>query len=165
VSTVPSSTNAGSLAVTRGHPIRTCCAGCGKMQRMTQSSKRDRTTRFRRRLLLGASCALVASQLLACVSPTVPLPPPDLPEVVFLSDATLVRLVSLRGAQPNALIVVINRNEKLSREARVSGTLADGEGTWAVTLRADAGDILDITQELASGENSSPRSLVVPGRR
>jgi hypothetical protein len=69
-----------------------------------------------------------------------------------------VRLTSIDGAQPNALIVIVNRNERLPRDKRVSGTIADERGSWEATVIAASGDVLDISQE--SEATRSPTTTV-----
>ena len=98
--------------------------------------------------------ALVAALALACTSPTLPLPPPALPSYSVGVDAGTFRLSSVDGAEPNALIVIINRNENLPRGKRVSGTFADERGSWDAVVVAKVGDVLDVFQE--SGTTRSP---------
>lgn len=104
-----------------------------------------------RRLILALSvfCAL------ACTSPTLPLPPPVAPSITSGAEPNTFRLSSERGAQPNALIIVVNRNESLSREDRVNGTIADENGTWEVTVEGAVGDFVDIAQESDSARSAS----------
>ena len=104
-----------------------------------------------RRLLL----ALGASIALACTSPTLPLPPPAAPSIVTGTEPNTFRLTSENGAQPNALIIVVNRNESLTREERVNGTIADDQGTWEVTVKGAVGDFVDIAQESNSARSAS----------
>lgn len=106
--------------------------------------------------------ALAAAFLgIACASPTLPLPPPVAPVVTTGTEPDTYVLSSDRGAQPNALILVINRNEALSREQRVAGTFADDQGSWQLHVVAHEGDVLDVTQE-ADGDKSSSTSVTIP---
>ena len=98
--------------------------------------------------------ALAAAIALACTSPTLPLPPPALPTVSVDSDPTMFHLSSDRGAIPNALVVVVSRNESLSRAQRVAGTIADAQGSWDLDVHGRVGDVLDISQE--DGTTRSP---------
>ncbi len=98
--------------------------------------------------------ALALALGVACTSPTLPLPPPALPTVSVGSEPSTFRLKSDRGAIPNALIVVINRNESLPRSQRVEGTLADELGSWELEIAANVGDVVDISQE--DGATRSP---------
>jgi hypothetical protein len=95
---------------------------------------------------------------LGCTSPTLPLPPPALPTISVGTDPSTFHLRSERGAIPNALIVVVSRNESLARTERVSGTLADAQGSWELDVRGHVGDVLDVSQE--DGTTRSPATSV-----
>ena len=110
---------------------------------------------MRRIRLLGA---LVAALALACTSPTLPLPPPATPVISTGSSPDTFKLASIQGAEPNALIVIVNRDETLARDKRVTGTIADGQGSWDANVIAKVGDVLDISQE--SGTVRSPGTTV-----
>lgn len=102
-----------------------------------------------------AAIALAVSLGIACTSPTLPLPPPALPTVsIDGSEPNMFRLKSDKGALPNALIVVVNRNEALPRTQRVAGTIADELGSWELEVFANVGDVVDISQE--DGTTRSP---------
>lgn len=103
-----------------------------------------------RRWLLALAAALVV----ACTSPTLPLPPPTTPTITTGSEPDTVHLASVQGAEPNALIIVINRDTALAKNKRVSGTIADEVGSWDLDVAAKPGDVLDISQE--SGATRSP---------
>jgi hypothetical protein len=90
----------------------------------------------------------------ACTSPTLPLPPPAQPTVSVGSEPNTFHLKSDNGALPNALIVVVNRNESLPRNQRVVGTLADPQGSWELDVAGTVGDTVDISQE--DGTTRSP---------
>ncbi len=107
----------------------------------------------RRDWLRGAAVAVVFG--LGCTSPTLPLPPPSLPTVSAGSEPNTFRLKSDRGALPNALIVLVNRNESLPRSQRVAGTLADGEGSWELEMAGVAGDVVDLSQEDGTARSPS----------
>jgi hypothetical protein len=102
--------------------------------------------------------AALAALALACTSPTLPLPPPASPVISVGSEPDTFKLGSIEGALPNALIVIVNRNEELPPYKRVSGTIADAHGSWTAIVTARVGDLLDITQE--SGATSSPGTTV-----
>jgi hypothetical protein len=109
--------------------------------------------------LTGSAGAMtLAGSTLSCVSPTLPLPPPAAPIIATGTEPDTFKLTSVNGAIPNALIVVVNRNEALARDKRVSGTIADANGSWDVIVNAKVGDALDISQE--SGTTSSPPTTV-----
>jgi len=107
-----------------------------------------------RSVVLAAAAALA----LACTSPTLPLPPPALPSVTVGSTPGTYKLSSLQGTEPNALIIIVNRNTDLPRNKRVTGTIADGQGSWDVDVVANPDDTLDITQEV--GAVGSPVTTV-----
>jgi hypothetical protein len=98
--------------------------------------------------------AVAVSLGVACTSPTLPLPPPALPTVSVGSEPSTFHLKSDKGALPNALIVVVNRNEALPRTQRVSGTIADELGSWELDIVANVGDVVDVSQE--DGTTRSP---------
>ena len=105
-----------------------------------------------------ASLVGVTASSVSCVSPTLPLPPPAAPIISTGTEPDTFRLTSINGSLPNALIVIVNRNETLARDKRVSGTIADANGSWDATVVAKIGDALDISQE--SGTTSSPSTTV-----
>jgi hypothetical protein len=107
------------------------------------------------RWLVGAVGVLA----LSCTSPTLPLPPPTNPQVTAGADANHVHLSSVAGSEPNALIVVVNRNTDLARNLRVSGTIADDQGSWDLEVYAHANDTIDISQEV--GAVRSPSATIV----
>jgi hypothetical protein len=94
----------------------------------------------------------------ACTSPTLPLPPPSQPTIMVGSEPNTFRLSSDRGALPNALVIVVNRNESLPRDQRVAGTIADAHGSWALEVVGSVGDVVDISQE--DGTTRSPATTV-----
>jgi hypothetical protein len=95
----------------------------------------------------------------ACASPTLPLPPPELPTVVPATDGDHVRLVAqCGGAQPDAVIVIVNTNPQVQNDQAVSGSRADGCGAWDATVYAHSNDVLEITQEF--GTTRSPPVVV-----
>lgn len=87
----------------------------------------------------------------ACTSPTLPLPPPVAPTVTSGSTPDTVKLTAgPGGAEPNALIIVVNRNTDVPRDKRVAGTIADPQGAWDLEITAHPNDTLDISQELGT---------------
>jgi hypothetical protein len=65
------------------------------------------------------------------------------------------------GAEPNALIIVVNRNTDIPRDKRVAGTIADPQGAWDLEITAHPKDVLDISQELGT-TGSQGTTIVVP---
>jgi hypothetical protein len=110
------------------------------------------------RRLRGAFVAAGVVAIAACTSPTLPLPPPAEPLISIGSDPDHFKLTSIQGAEPNALVIIVNRREDLPRDQRVSGTIADEKGTWDAIVIAKTGDVLDISQE--SGSTQSPGTTV-----
>ena len=104
---------------------------------------------------LGASLLVGA---LACTSPTLPLPPPAAPIISVGSSPDTFKLASIQGVEPNALVIIVNRDDDLPRNKRVTGTIADENGSWDANVIAKAGDVLDISQE--SGSTRSPGTTV-----
>jgi hypothetical protein len=102
--------------------------------------------------------AALAALALACTSPTLPLPPPAAPTISNGLEPDTFKLSSVAGSEPNALIVIVNRDEALPRNKRVSGTIADAVGSWDAIVNAKVGDVLDIAQE--SGSTRSPATTV-----
>lgn len=96
--------------------------------------------------------------LAACTSPTLPLPPPTAPTIGVGIEPNTYVLRSDEGALPNALIIVVNRNESLAPHERVSGTIADEVGSWELAISGYAGDVVDISQE--DGTTRSPATTV-----
>jgi hypothetical protein len=103
-------------------------------------------------LLFAASLSVACAS--GCTSPTLPLPPPAAPLISIGSSPDTFKLESVQGAEPNALIVVVNRNEMLPRDKRVTGTIADEVGSWDVTVPGAKGDVLDISQESGTARSA-----------
>ena len=99
--------------------------------------------------------AAVTAFALACTSPTLPLPPPALPTVSVGIEPNKFKLSSVNGAEPNALIIVVNRDEELPRNKRVAGTIADAQGSWDLEVFAKSGDLLDVSQETGTTQSAS----------
>lgn len=96
--------------------------------------------------------------LFGCASPTLPLPPPNAPQFSPSSEPGKVHLRSTGGAEPNAVVVVINRSPDVPLNLRVGGAQADEHGSWETDVVAKQGDYLDITQEF--GSTRSPATTV-----
>jgi len=98
---------------------------------------------------------LVVVAVAACTSPTLPLPPPALPTISSGVEVDSYTLRSEQGSIPNALIVGINRNTTFAAEDRVSGTIADAQGTWQMTVLGKPQDLIDLTQDNGTGTSPS----------
>jgi uncharacterized membrane protein YdfJ with MMPL/SSD domain len=106
----------------------------------------------------AVACALAVALTASCASPTLPLPPPSIPSITASAQAGKVHLSSKNGAQANAIIVIVNRDQNLPPDQRVTGTEADDFGSWDAEVIATKGDVLDITEE--SGTTRSPSTTV-----
>ena len=93
-----------------------------------------------------------------CTSPTLPLPPPTAPSISVGTEPRTWNLRSTAGAQPNALIIAVNRNETLPRSERVTGTIADEQGSWELVIVGQTGDFIDVSQE-SGGASSAPTTV------
>ena len=114
----------------------------------------------RRAPLFRWTVAALALAAFGCNSPTLPLPPPAAPDVSAVSPGK-VHLSSVRGVEPNAIIVTYNRNPNVALGDRVYGAQADENGTWEQTITASPGDVVDLTQEFGS-TRSPPTSIQIP---
>lgn len=114
-----------------------------------------------RGLLAVARFAAAAVVLGACASPTLPLPPPMEPTIGPGTDADHVKLVvPCGGADPGAIIVIVNTNTSVPPDQAVSGSLVSDCGAWDASVYAHAGDFLSITQEIGN-ERSQPAVVEV----
>lgn len=128
-----------------------------------------RAARLCGRWLLAASVAaglagVGASPLAAtgCMSPTLPLPPPEMPSVTQGSEPNRYVLAGRQGsAEANAFIITFNLNPTLARDQRVAGTQADELGQWRVEIWAKPGDRVDLTQEVGTSRSPS-LSITIP---
>jgi hypothetical protein len=108
-------------------------------------------------LLLAAACVLTSS---GCLSPTIPLPPPDEPTITASNEPNKVWLAGA-GATPGAFIVVFNDNPGVPLAERVSGAQIDAKGNWSCLMRYGMlGETASLQQEVKE-ERSNPRSFIV----
>ncbi|MGA7120733.1 MAG: hypothetical protein WBY94_11580 [Polyangiaceae bacterium] len=100
--------------------------------------------------------ALAASPVLAlvmaCASPTLPLPPPEEVSVGLGPDADHVTLIGLCGGTPrNVFVVVINEGGSkvpVPLDQSVGGARTDPTcGKWDATVFAHSGDLLSVTYD------------------
>ncbi|HEY6462871.1 MAG TPA: hypothetical protein VIY73_22025 [Polyangiaceae bacterium] len=107
--------------------------------------------------LLSAGALLGVVVLgLACASPTLPLPPPMVPDQSPGVDLDHVKLSApCGGASPNAVIVIVNENGAVPDDQAVSGAVVTSCGSWDASVFAHTGDELEITQEIGT-ERSQP---------
>jgi hypothetical protein len=96
---------------------------------------------------------------LACASPTLPLPPPELPSQSVGVDADHITLSGACGSvQNDAVVVVINQGNLVPGDKAVSGAIATGCGQWDASVFAHTGDLLEVTQ--LAGAQTSPSTTV-----
>jgi hypothetical protein len=108
------------------------------------------------------SIALAVALTCACVAPTLPLPPPAAPEITSAgAPAGMVRVSSVQGAEPNAIIFIYNTDPGLPDNDRVGGSQADAEGSWQALVYGKSGDTLEIEQQY-QGTWSTPLDQTIP---
>lgn len=111
--------------------------------------------------MVGLVACVAASPLapLACLSPTLPLPPPEAPVIVPGADADHVELrAACTAAQPNAIMIIINTNTQVPNDLAVSGSRASNCGSWDATVYAHPNDTLQVIQQV--GDQASDATLV-----
>ncbi len=93
--------------------------------------------------------SLLAAGVLAvgCLSPTLPLPPPEVPTQQMV-DSTHVSLTSgCGGVQNKATVLVHNTTESAPGSTKIGDLFqATSCGSWSGTVFARAGDVLQLTQ-------------------
>jgi hypothetical protein len=98
------------------------------------------------------SALVVALFVVACLSPTLPLPPPEAPTVTMVDSEHVQLSAGCYGAQPSANIIVLNTTasaEVMSGEIDAgyeSGVIATPCGSWSMVVFARPTDQLSITQ-------------------
>ena len=106
-----------------------------------------------------AFVASLAAFAVACASPTLPLPPPDSPQLTAGGQPGIVHLHGNAGsAEPGALVLVINDNAGLTDRGVVSEVAPDG--SWDADIAAVNGDVLTITQGFGK-TSSTPLKVTV----
>jgi hypothetical protein len=91
---------------------------------------------------------LALGLVLACASPTLPLPPPQAPDQL-MTDADHVLLTSgCGGVEPSAFVTVLNTSLPASGEPLGVVLEATTCGSWSAKLYAHPTDVLDITQQV-----------------
>lgn len=114
-----------------------------------------------RGLLSIAPVGSLVALLVACASPTLPLPPPETPEVSSGVDTDHVSLSApCNGAEPGAVIVIVNTNTAVPDDEAVGGAIVGSCGSWDASMYAHAGDVLEITQEVGT-TRSQPLELQI----
>jgi hypothetical protein len=103
---------------------------------------------MRRRLVLLASVCLVS-----CLSPTLPLPPPDRPDVSAPDESGFVRLQGV--AAPQAEVIAWNHNTDL-----IAGQVTRDDSHYDFTMKAEANDFIELWYVVGSDESQSIRITV-----
>lgn len=104
-----------------------------------------------RRAVLTASLVLAG-----CLSPTLPLPPPDSPNISAVNDEGFVTLQGLPGgAEPEALVVALNQRTGNGVIER-----ADKLGQYTIVIAAQVGDTLTLWQ-VVGVDQSDIRQIII----
>jgi hypothetical protein len=109
--------------------------------------------RRRPRAGLVAVAALAALGLGSCISPTLPLPPPEAPESIQAVEDGTWRVGG--SCTPGAVVTVLNQVTGLG----VTIEDRDLDGRYAVTLEAEECDLASVTQ--ADEDGLSPETSFV----
>ena len=104
---------------------------------------------MRRLLLLTAGLCLVS-----CLSPTLPLPPPDRPAVSAPDSDGFVRLQGV--AAPQAEVIAWNHNNDL-----IAGQVTGDDSRYDFQIKAEVSDVIELWYVQGSEESQSIR-VVVP---
>jgi len=115
--------------------------------------------RIARRFLLLAGLTLALGQ--ACLSPTLPMPPPEEPQVTAGSEPDTV-LVSGRVPYAYSMVWAVNWSQaELDDPRAVGGDQSDDEGAYAFELRGREGEFCEIWYEY-HGDKSQIRQFEIP---
>lgn len=110
-----------------------------------------------RRLVATGSIAL----LVACASPTLPLPPPQDVSVVRVDSTHVALSATCNSAPPDVVLTILNDSFKDPTQAGAVA-VSDTCGAWAAeNVLASHGDVLTITYEQGS-QISQPAYVVAP---
>jgi len=117
-------------------------------------------TMLRRVLAVAPLVSLVL--VLACASPTLPLPPPELPHVGMGADADHVLLTATcGGAEGGATIIILNVSGSAPANDPGGLAVATSCGSWQAAVWAHKGDELTIYQDVG-GQSSQTTTMQVP---
>lgn len=101
-----------------------------------------------RRFVLVATASLALG---ACLSPTLPLPPPDRPDVSSPDANGLVRIQGVASA--NAEVIAWNHSSDL-----LAGQITGSDAAYDFTMRAKAQDVIELWY--VKGTDQSPSVTV-----
>lgn len=103
---------------------------------------------LRRLLLLTAGLAAAS-----CLSPTLPLPPPDRPDVSAPDVSGLARLQGT--AAPHAEVIAWNHDNDV-----IAGQVTRDTSKYDFTIRAEVGDYIELWYIVGDEESQSVRVTV-----
>jgi hypothetical protein len=103
---------------------------------------------MRRLLVLMAGVCLVS-----CLSPTLPLPPPDRPDVSAPDESGFVRLQGV--AAPQAEVIAWNHRTDL-----IAGQVTGDDSRYDFTMKAEANDFIELWYVVGSEESQTVRITV-----
>ncbi len=100
--------------------------------------------------------AIIASTA-SCLSPTLPLPPPDQPEAIFQDASGLWQIsgTCVKGA----FVTVFDTN---THRGQVFQDFAEA-GTYHVAIPGQACDVVWVSQEMTEGDGSAPTEFLLEG--
>jgi hypothetical protein len=100
--------------------------------------------------------------VVACESPTLPLPPPATPDVAAGVDSAHVSLSSpCGGVENNADVEITNTNPTVPASELGVVVSASDCGSWSAQVYAHGGDVLDVLQQFEN-TTSAPITVQVP---
>jgi len=100
---------------------------------------------LRRFLLLSAGVCLAG-----CLSPTLPLPPPDRPDVSSPDESGFVRLQGVAPA--DAEVIAWNHRNDL-----IAGQVTGDDARYDFTMKAEVNDVIELWYVVGSEESQSVR--------
>ena len=115
------------------------------------------------RRLPAVSMLAVGAFAAGCLSPTLPLPPPEVPTQQMISSTQVALTSGCGGVQNGARVLVTNDSEaepgtggKIGVEAQATSC-----GSWGATIFARSGDFLSVTQSTDENPDGLPLKVVV----
>jgi hypothetical protein len=105
------------------------------------------------RVLRRCLLLLVALCVASCLSPTLPLPPPDRPDVSAPDESGMVRLQGI--AAPRAEVIAWNHNSDL-----IAGQVTGDDARYDFTIKAKANDFIELWYLQGDDESPSLRITV-----
>jgi len=112
-----------------------------------------------RRASLRFLAATLVAALAGCLSPTLPMPPPDAPDSIAPLSATPGRFTIAGSCIAGALVVVFN--ERTGEGSVVEDR--DADGRYEVEIDAELCDLAWVSQKVGEDE-SAPTTFVVQDR-